>query len=135
MLCVCVCVFARVNEFYEENKNNEDSFFLPAPRLLAFCKRERERERERNREKERVCFAFCERTKLFLFFYSRAQVLCFLGRKKQRRAWVCERTRAQKKNKKKRERVKRKRKNFTRHKQKALVQRETCFLLSPCDQR
>ena len=53
---MCVCVFARVNEFDEENKNNDDSFSLSPFSSVRFTSarvcfaREREREIERNRE-------------------------------------------------------------------------------------
>jgi len=46
-------VFARVNEFDEENKNNDDSFFLSSFSSVRFTSARvlQERERERNREK------------------------------------------------------------------------------------
>ena len=48
---MCVCVFARVNEFDEENKNNDDSFFLSPFSSVRFTSARVCFAREREREK------------------------------------------------------------------------------------
>ena len=114
MSCVCVCVFARVNEFYEENKNNDDSFFLSSFSSVRFTSARVLQERGREREIESV-FAFFERTTFILFFF-------FLMTKHGEKGKKQKKTR--------RERRRKEKKNYTRHKQKHSYKRNMFSSLS-----